>query len=127
MEDPVTADTVAADLAQAVPVGAAEQFLRLMDSGGPVLSLLLVISILALTLIIAKLFQFWILRVYARGFVEPVLQAWHQGRNSEALGILHARRSPLARVLEVALQGLASGAPSEDLIKEEVTRVYQDR
>ena len=123
MEDPVTAENVAANLAQAASAGAVEQFVRLMNSGGPVLFLLLVISILALTLIIAKLIQFSMLRIYARGFVEPVLQAWHQGRNSEALGILQARRSPLARVLEVALQGLASGAPSEDLIKEEVTRV----
>jgi biopolymer transport protein ExbB len=123
MADPITAQTGAADLTGAVPVGAVEQLFRLIDNGGPVLLLLFVISILALTLIIAKLIQFWMLRVYGQRFVEPVLQAWRSGRNSEALEVLRSQRNPVARVLEVALQGSAGDVRREELLKEEITRV----
>ncbi len=123
MADPITANTAITDGAEAVPVGAFEQFFGLMSTGGPVLFLLLAISILALTLIIGKLIQFWMLRVYGHGFVEPVLQAWRSGGGREALDMLNAQRNPVARVLEVALQGPAGGARREELVKEEVTRV----
>ncbi|MFB3102750.1 MAG: MotA/TolQ/ExbB proton channel family protein [Alphaproteobacteria bacterium] len=123
MADPITANTSAANVAEAVPVGAVEQLFRLLDNGGPVLFLLLIISILTLTLIIAKLFQFWMLRVYARGFVEPVLHAWRNGGNREALGILRSQRNPVARVLEVALHGSTGEARRDELLQEEITRV----
>lgn len=123
MADPIIANTGAANFTEAVPVGAVEQLFRLIDNGGPVLFLLLVISILTLTLIIAKLIQFWMLRVYAHGFVEPVLNAWRNGGNNEALGILRSQRNPVARVLEVALMGSASEGRREELVKEEITRV----
>ena len=123
MADPITANTGITDGAEAVPVGAFEQFFGLMNNGGPVLFVLLAISILALTLIIGKLIQFWKFRVYGHGFVEPVLQAWRSGGGREALDMLSAQRNPVARVLEVALQGPAGGARREELVKEEVTRV----
>ena len=121
MADPIIAQA-GADT-EAVPIGAVEQVLRFMEDGGPVLYLLLIVSILALTLIIAKLIQFWILRVHAHDFVERVLRTWHDGRNREALGILHDQRNPVARVLEVALQGSAGDLRREELVKEEITRV----
>jgi biopolymer transport protein ExbB len=123
MADPIIAQAGAANLTEAVPVGAVEQLFRFMEDGGPILYLLLIISILALTLIIAKLIQFWMLRIYGQGFVEPVLYAWRNGRNGEALDILGSQRNPVARVLEVALHGSAGEAPREELLKEEITRV----
>ncbi len=123
MADPNTAKSGAAAVTEAVPVGAVEQLFRFMEDGGPILYLLLVISVLALTLIIAKLIQFWMLRVHARGFVEPALHIWHDGRIKEAMDILRGERNPVARVLEVALNGSAAKARSDELIKEEITRV----
>ncbi len=121
MAESNTALTVA--VTEAVPVGAVEQLLRIIEDGGPVLYLLLVISVLALTLIIAKLIQFWMLRVHAHGFVEPALRNWHDGDKRKALSILRGQRNPVARVLEVALRGSVGGARSENLVKEEITRV----
>lgn len=121
MADPNTALTVS--VAEAVPVGAVEQMLHFMEDGGPVLYLLLVISVLALTLIIAKLIQFRMLRVHAHRFVEPALRNWHDGNKRKALGILRGQRNPVARVLEVALRGSVAGARSKELVKEEITRV----
>ncbi len=123
MADPNTAKAGADAVTEAVPVGAVEQLFRFMEDGGPILYLLLVISVLALTLIIAKLIQFWMLRVHARGFVDPALRTWHDGQNSEALGILRGERNPVARVLEVALHGSAGETLRDELLKEEITRV----
>jgi biopolymer transport protein ExbB len=106
-----------------VPVGSVEQLFRFMEVGGPVLYLLLGISVMALTLILVKLIQFWILRVHTRGFVESALLSWHNGRIREALGILRGQRNPVARVLEVALHGSAGEVRGEELLKEEITRV----
>lgn len=117
------ADTAAAAVSNAVPVGMIEQFFHYVEDGGPVLYLLLGISILALTLIIAKLIQFWMLRIHAQGFVDPALSCWRDGRSGEALSILGVERNPIARVLETALNGIAGAKGREDLIKEEITRV----
>ena len=123
MADPNITKAAAANVGQAVPPGAVEQFFRFMEDGGPILYLLLVVSILALTLIVVKLIQFWMLRIHARGFVDPALQAWHEGRTREAMGILDGQRNPVARVLEVALHGSPGAARGEELLKEEITRV----
>ncbi len=123
MADPDTAKVGASTVTEAVPVGAVEQLFRFMEDGGPVLYLLLVISVLALTLIIAKIIQFWMLRVHARGFVGPALRSWHDGQFREALGIIRGERNPVARVLEVALYVSAGGTHKEELVKEEITRV----
>ncbi len=123
MADPNAVQTAAAAVVAKGPVGAVEQFLRFLDDGGPVLYLLVAISVLALTLIIVKLIQFWMLRAYAHGFVEPVLRTWHDGRIGEALGLLDRQRNPVARVLEVALRGCAGKTRDDALIREEITRV----
>ena len=94
MADPNTAKSGAAAVTEAVPVGAVEQLFRFMEDGGPILYLLLVISVVALTLIIAKLIQFWMLKVHAHRFVEPALRSWHDGQIGEALGILSGERNP---------------------------------
>jgi biopolymer transport protein ExbB len=126
MADPDIAQG-AADAAVAAPAGAIDQLLRFMADGGPVLYLLAIISVLTLTLIIAKLIQFWSLRVQALSFVEPALRDWRAGRGIEALGALGRERNPVARVLETALRGAGDGAGgsarNDALVREEVTRV----
>jgi len=103
--------------------GAFAQLLGFLNDGGPVLYVLLVISILTLTLIIAKLIQFAVLRVHALGFIEPALRAWQDGQGDAAAIRLEAERNPVARVLETALRGRIGSAGDEALLREEVTRV----
>ncbi len=122
MADPIIAKSGAGAGLEAVPLSTMEQFFRYMDDGGPVLYLLLIISVCALTLIIAKLIQFWMLKIRADGFIQPAISSWHNGRANEALSILRGQRNPVARVLEVALDG-SSGTRKEELLKEEITRV----
>ena len=127
MADPTTVQAGDTIRTEAVPAGVMEQALGFMADGGPILYLLLAVSILALTLIIGKLIQFWMLRLYSDKFVDQALGAWHNGRKGEALNILQYQRNPVARVLAVALHGTSNGAADtarrETLVKEEITRV----
>ena len=110
-------------LTGAVPVGAFEQMFYYFQDGGPVLYVLLAISILGLTVILAKLFQFSVLRLSARGVAAQAIEFWRAGRTGEALGCLEGKRNPVARVVHVALSGCAREDVSRETVKEEVTRV----
>ncbi|MGA8258667.1 MAG: MotA/TolQ/ExbB proton channel family protein [Arenicellales bacterium] len=91
--------------------------------GGPVLGLLLVMSVIALTIILVKLYQFASMRAGSKGFVDQVLQYYRAGHYEEALRILARRRGPVARVLDVAIVGHAREELDEELVREEVQRV----
>ncbi len=106
-----------------VPAGALDQLFQYLQDGGPVLYVLIAVSILGLTIILVKLFQFSFLAVHQKKFIEPTMQHWRNGQIREALGILQNNRGPVARVLEVALRSFADGDAKEQTIREEVTRV----
>ncbi len=91
--------------------------------GGPVLVILFILSTIALAIIIIKLLQFAILRVRDQKFVTLVLNHYQSGRIQDALLVLGKRRSPVARVLEVAIRGQQRRDLSEHVIREEVDRV----
>ena len=109
--------------AEAAPMGPVEQLLDYLQDGGPVLLVLVFVSIIALTIILAKLFQFMMLRVSARGFIEPALASVESNRASEAIALLGGRRSPVARVMEVAVRETAFPGHSAEQVKEEIGRV----
>lgn len=94
-----------------------------MRLGGPVLLVLLVMSVIGLTIILLKLYQFVAMSVRDRGFVDNVLKYYRSGHYEEALRILARRRSPIARVLDVAIVGHAREDIDELLVREEVERV----
>ncbi len=110
-------------VADAVTLSAYEQFLRLLDSGGPVLYLLCALSVVAVTVILYKLIQFARLRGGRQGFVDQALALWGAGQPEQSLALLERERSPLARVLAVALRGRAAPGLSESVVREEVTRI----
>jgi len=94
--------------------------------GGPVLLVLLVMSVLALAIILVKIYQFVAMSVRDTGFVEGVLRYYRAGHYEEALRLLARRRSPVARVLDVAIVGHAREDLDEQLVREEVQRVASD-
>lgn len=108
-----------ADIAGSPSWGAAGE---LLETGGPVMYILLLMSILALTIIIAKLWQFFSQRERRRSN-EQALELWRQGRQREAVEALSAGRGPVARVLAVAMHGQRRGELSEETVREEVGRV----
>ncbi len=111
------------ETASELPAPALARLLGLLQDGGPILAILLVVSILAATLIALKLLQLVRLRVGARGFIDPAFEDWRAGRVGEALRRLDATANPIAPVLAVAMRGLGrAGAVATKRLREEVLR-----
>jgi len=94
-----------------------------MRLGGPVLLVLLAMSITGLAIILLKLYQFVALNVRDCSFVDEVLKYYRSGHYEEALRILARSRSPVARVMDVAIVGHAREDVDEPVVREEVERV----
>lgn len=100
-----------------------ERLTEWMQLGGPVLLILLVMSVIALAIILLKSYQFIAMGVSDTSFVDPALKYYRAGHYEEALRILARRRSPVARVMDVAIVGHAREDIDEGLVREEVHRV----
>ena len=94
----------------------------LLRSGGPVVMILLVLSLVALTVILVKLWQLFPFGLGSERAIDTVLASWHSGDREAALQHVERSRQPVQRVLAAAMAGLLSGA-SEHYVREESTRV----
>ncbi|MCG5514424.1 MotA/TolQ/ExbB proton channel family protein [Ectothiorhodospira shaposhnikovii] len=95
----------------------------MIDLGGPVVAILLIMSVVALTIILVKIGQFLWWRLGDERSLKTALEHWRDGRVEPALETLSRSRSPAARVMEVAIQGRRDNARPEPLVREEATRV----
>jgi len=93
--------------------------------GGPVVMLLLGMSVVALTLMLVKLFQFQRARLWRRQPARRALVLWQQGRVDEALALADASANPSAQALARAIRGVQRGLP-EATVREEVLRYGSD-
>jgi biopolymer transport protein ExbB len=75
----------------------------LLLRGGPLMAVLLLLSIFALAILLTKLWQFSRARLRSVGFVEATLAALEAGDEASVSRSLAAQRHPLARVLETAI------------------------
>ncbi len=95
----------------------------LFQQGGPVMMVLLAMSVLAVTIILLKLFQFFRSGLRRSAFVDPVMEALQNGKNADALALLKQQTSPVARVMESALHCSADSKMAVKDIEAEVSRV----
>ena len=103
--------------------GAGAGFLSLIDQGGFILYILVAVSVVALTIILAKAIQFAIVRIGAAGFVDGVVAQWRDGRTNEAQAALTQAPGPLARVMAAAVALLSDARLGEDKAREEIARI----
>ncbi|MEO0619865.1 MAG: MotA/TolQ/ExbB proton channel family protein [Pseudomonadota bacterium] len=96
----------------------------LLERGGPVVAILLMLSIAALTVILFKLAQFSFRRVGNARTSERALEIWFSGRREDAISRLQRSRVPNAIVLVHAMAGLGRGL-SEAIVREDAERVAQ--
>lgn len=82
-----------------------EPLRALLDAGGPVMLILAGLSVLALTIVLVKLWQFASLRGGGANRIEGALDAWRAGRGGEAVEGLAAATSPLAQIVHTAMAG----------------------
>ena len=105
--------------------GLIERTLELLEAGGPVVVILLVTSVIALTIVFLKLWQFQAARLGNIGAARQALWLYHSGRPGEALATAGASHNPVAQALARALRGQQRGLP-EAKVREEVLRYGSD-
>ncbi|BEH15554.1 MotA/TolQ/ExbB proton channel family protein [Marinobacter shengliensis] len=99
--------------------------LALLDTGGPVVALLLMMSVVALTVVLVKLFQFQRARLWQRKPAQRALALWQQGKVEGALNTADASANPTAQTLARAIRGQRRQLP-EVAVREEVLRYGSD-
>jgi len=95
---------------------------ELIDVGGPVTVILLVMSIVTLTVILAKFWQFHRAGVGRRRGLADSIDLWAGGDGTEAVARLEASSGPAARVVAHAMNGLVKGLPQAQ-VREDVERM----
>lgn len=98
------------------------RLLAFLDAGGPVVVILLGCSVVALAIVLMKLWQFHAARLGRRRSAQQAVALLRQGRAAEALGLLAGRRDPLAEVLARAIHGRQRRDLPEATVREEVLR-----
>jgi biopolymer transport protein ExbB len=97
------------------------RILRFLELGGPVVVILLAMSVLALTVILAKLAHFSSLRIGERRRAESALALYRAGRIRDAIARAESSPSPASQALARGLRGVQRGLP-EQKVREEVIR-----
>ncbi|MEL6363942.1 MAG: TonB family protein [Pseudomonadota bacterium] len=115
-ETGATEEPAARDWGRAQPVA------DLVESGGPIILILIGLSVVSLAIICVKLLQFQSARVGDAGFIEKAARKIQAGDADGALSMVAGRRGVIARVMEAALRGRVLGL-DEGQVREEVERV----
>lgn len=87
----------------------------IVEIGGPVVAILLVMSVLSLAVVLFKLWQFSAAGVGRRRALNSALTLWDQGAQTEALKQLQSSPSHLAPLLNGAMQAVISGKETSTL------------
>ncbi|SVC49700.1 uncharacterized protein METZ01_LOCUS302554, partial [marine metagenome] len=77
--------------------------ISLIDKGGPVMLVLLALSIIALTILLLKLYQFIRSRLRNTAFIDQTIMLLHDEGNKAALQSLAGNPHPIARVMDTTL------------------------
>lgn len=93
-----------------------------LNVGGPVLWVLLGLSVAALSIILVKCWQFATLRPERDDDVRASLRLWREGEHDKALLALEDGR-PVAHVVGLAMRGLRAPGADRQVLKEEIERV----
>ncbi|PLX37868.1 MAG: hypothetical protein C0606_06285 [Hyphomicrobiales bacterium] len=96
-------------------------FLRqLLTDGGPIVAILLLLSVFVAAVIIVKIWQFQWFGVGRRGKADLALRLWIAGDEQQALALVAHSRNPVSKVLAHGMRGLRANADKLDLVREDV-------
>lgn len=98
-----------------------EPVLKLLGLGGPVALILIAMSVVALTIILAKIWQFRAVRIGSFRVAHEALGIYRAGDSREALAVTGGSANPAAAALARAIRGKRSTLP-ETTVREEVMR-----
>src|SRR5690554_6529024 len=97
-----------------------QQAMQFIDAGGPVVLILLLMSVIALAIILVKLWQF--LRLGSSTKARAAVALYRDGRTDEALATLVTQRNPTAQLLALAIGGRERADVPEARLREELAR-----
>ncbi|MBI1262370.1 MAG: MotA/TolQ/ExbB proton channel family protein [Rhizobiales bacterium] len=95
----------------------------LLDKGGIIVAILLVLSVISAAIIIMKVVQFWSLGLSRRSFVEPAVDKIEAGDAAGALALLEKHKTPLARAMAAGVRAKARGDLRDEDVAAEIARV----
>ncbi len=93
--------------------------IQIVALGGPVVAILILISVVGLAVILAKVWQFAQVGGGTRKRVERAVYSWEQGRVTEAARGIRTVKGPLANVVATAMEGVLERRP-DALVREQV-------
>ncbi|WP_111746975.1 MotA/TolQ/ExbB proton channel family protein [Salinisphaera orenii] len=99
-----------------------DNLVSLISIGGPVVAVLILMSVAGLAIVIAKCAQFVSLGLPRRRFIETSLSQWQAGERGAAVAELEAQRHPIATPLVTAMRGTQSKMDTA-IVREEAGRV----
>jgi biopolymer transport protein ExbB len=102
---------------------AAMTALEIVTRGGPVMLVLVGLSVFALAILLTKLWQFWRAGLRRTGFIDPILELVADRRLDIARRQLAANGHPTARVIETAIRVGADSSKRAAAAEAEVARV----
>ncbi|MEX2449315.1 MAG: MotA/TolQ/ExbB proton channel family protein [Rhodospirillales bacterium] len=106
--------------------GMFDRALDLVFAGGPVVAILLVMSVVALAVIILKLWQFRSVKLSDRRSARRAVALHRAGKTREAFSVAAGSTNPVTRVIALAIGGRLRGDLAEHAVREEVARFAAD-
>ncbi len=100
-----------------IGISAMQQIKLLLDIGGPVVWILTVFSVFALSIVLFKLLQFAVLRPENLKKVKKSLELWKLEEHKSAMNILNEKHS-ISHIVHYAMNGLNKESNSELLKKQ---------
>jgi len=93
-----------------------------LDAGGPVVLVLLVLSVFALAVVLLKVWQFAGVRMARNMRLENAIDTWRAGQSQEAITQLEQMPRNLSGLVLAAMRGLSANIDAA-AVREEVTRL----
>ncbi len=99
--------------------------LFVFKTGGPVVVVIAILSVIALAMTLSKLWQFAVLRVGKHKVALRAVEMWIAGERQAAYAAVERHKSPLSRVVAHAMRGKTHGGHRVEDVKEDVMRIAQ--
>ncbi|HIC46320.1 MAG TPA: MotA/TolQ/ExbB proton channel family protein [Methylophaga aminisulfidivorans] len=109
-------------LTQQQPDAVMSQFAEFMHVGGPVVWILTGFSVIALAIVLIKLWQFMSTRPESAKHLKSVIRDWQKGDAAEAMVRLNPKR-PVDELVLISIRGLTQHKMDLATLKEELDRV----
>jgi biopolymer transport protein ExbB len=106
------------------PIILAQDFFKV---GGPVVVILVSLSVIAVTVILLKLWQFRVLNKKDLTVVNKAIRLHRTSHSQDALTLLQDSSNPVAQTVAVAIKGTQNVALSENMVREEIVRYATEK